>query len=158
MSTNEKYMEFKSDDKEYMEFAKEAAEESRCVKRQLGCVLVLTDGSYIVGTNGAPKPLKACNPCPRIGKNSISGQGKDLCRAVHAERQTLLKAAKYGYATDGAKLYSYMGIPCKDCMIELIEAGISEIICAKDSYYDELSKDIVKEWRVNGGILRFLNI
>lgn len=145
-------------DKEYMKYAKDASLKSRCKKRQLGCILVFTDGSYVEGTNGAPVPLKACDPCPRIDINCISGSNLDLCRAVHAERQTILIAARYGYATEGAKLFSYMGIPCKDCMVELIEAGVSEIICAKETYYDELSKHIVKEWQDCGGILRFLKI
>lgn len=142
-----------------MQEAKNTALKSRCKKRQLGCVLVLDngDGSYIEGTNGAPLSLKSCDPCPRIVRNSISGADLDLCKAVHAERQTLLKAAKYGHKTEGAKLYSYMGVPCKDCMLELIEAGISEIICAKNTYYDELSKRIIEEWRNCGGILRFLD-
>lgn len=145
-------------DKEYMRYAKEASCISRCVKRQLGCILVFEDGSYVEGANGAPKPLEACNPCPRMVKGSHSGQDLDLCKAVHAERQALLKAARYGYATEGAKLYSYMGAPCKDCMIELIEAGVSEIICSQNSYYDELSKEIVKEWVSKGGKFRFITV
>ena len=145
-------------DKEYMQIAKNMSSNSRCKKRQLGCVLVLCDGNYIKGTNGAPLPLKSCDPCPRIVRGSISGEDLDLCRAVHAERQTILKAARLGLSTEGSKLYSYMGVPCKDCCIELIEAGISEIICSEETYYDELSKQIVKEWLKNDGILRFLNI
>ena len=143
-------------DKKYMEFAKLASWDSRCVKRQLGCVLVFTDGSYVGGTNGAPRPLDACNPCPRMVKGSHSGQDLDLCMAVHAERQALLKAAKYGHTTEGSILYSYMGAPCKDCAIELIEAGVSEIICSQHSYYDELSKKIIAEWVSKGGKFRFL--
>ncbi len=145
-------------DKQYMEIAKGVSWKSRCKKRQLGCILVFTDGSYVEGTNGAPHPLKICDPCPRMAKNSHSGQDLDLCRAVHAERQALLIAAKYGHATEDARLFSYMGVPCKDCMLELLEADVSEIICAKETYYDELSKSIVKEWQTCGGILRFLKI
>ena len=146
----------KLSDEQYMKFAKEASLDSRCAKRQLGCILVFTDGSYVEGTNGAPKPLEACNPCPRMIKGSHSGQDLDLCKAVHAERQAILVAAKYGYATEGSRLFSYMGAPCKDCMVELIEAGVAEIICAKHSYYDELSKEIIEEWISEGGIFRFL--
>jgi len=145
-------------DEEYMRIAKKVSWKSRCKKRQLGCILVDIDGGIIEGTNGAPVPLKACDPCPRMVINSISGADLDLCRAVHAERQALLIAARYGIKTCGSKLYSYMGVPCKDCMIELIEAGVSEIICAKETYYDELSKDIVKEWKTCGSTLRFINI
>lgn len=142
-------------DKEYMEEARLAAEGSTCMKKQLGCVLKLTDGSYLQGTNGPPGMLGRCQPCPRIYSNT-----KDLggCRAVHAERQVLLKAARYGHGTEGAILYSYMGVPCKDCMLELIEAGISEIVCIRRTYYDELSKDILKEWIEAGGRFRVMEI
>jgi deoxycytidylate deaminase len=47
-----------------------------------------------------------------------------------------------------------MGVPCKDCLLELIEAGISEIVCIQETYYDELSKDILKEWIDTGGKFR----
>lgn len=142
-------------DYEYMMEAKNAANESTCKKKQLGCILVFPDGSYIDGTNGVPKILNSCNPCPRL--NSHSGTNLQLCRAVHAERQVLLKAAKHGYETYGAILYSYMGIPCKDCLLELIEAGISEIVCIEYTFYDQLSKSILEEWKRRGGKFRIYN-
>lgn len=148
-------MDYRSDTF-YMNEAKEAAWSSRCKKRQLGCTLVFEDGSYVQGTNGAPFPLNACDPCPRMLKNSHSGEDLNLCIAVHAERQALLKAAKYGFATQGARLFSYMGAPCKDCMLELIEAGVTEIICSQNSYYDKPSQLIIKEWVNKGGIFKFL--
>ncbi len=141
-------------DRYYMKEAKKASLESTCKKKQLGCVLKLTDGSYIRGTNGAPKKLAPCDPCPR--RYSISGTNLDVCKAVHAERQVLLKAARNGYNTDDAILYSYMGVPCKDCLLELIEAGISEIVCMRDEYYDSLSRNILKEWIDAGGKFRLI--
>lgn len=44
-----------------------------------------------------------------------------------------------------------MGVPCKDCLLELIEAGISEIVCIKETYYDSLSEFILQEWIEAGG-------
>ncbi|MFA4870872.1 MAG: deaminase [Pedobacter sp.] len=143
-------------DKDYMLEAKAAAIDSTCKKKQLGCVLKFTDGSYIQGTNGAPKPLQPCTRCPRL--NDHSGTNLDKCRAVHAERQAILKAANRGFSTDDAILYSYMGVPCKDCLLELIEAGISEIICIRETYYDSLSEFILKEWIENGGKFRVIKI
>ncbi len=137
-------------DKFYMVAAKNAALASRCHKRQVGCVLAFTDGSYINGTNGPPKPLSKCEPCPRMVRNSISGIDLDLCKAIYAERQVLLIAAKMGYVTDGAILYSYMGVPCKDCLIELCEAGIKEIVCLEYTFYDKKSKEILNEWIKKG--------
>lgn len=141
-------------DLEYMHEARRAARDSTCRKKQLGCVLKFTDGSYVKGTNGPPKPLRPCSPCLRLGNHGAISRWN--CRAVHAERQVLLKAAKSGFATDGAILYSYMGVPCKDCLLEIIEAGISEIVCIQETYYDDLSKDILKEWIGAGGKFRLL--
>ena len=143
-------------DIEYMKEAKATTLDSTCRKKQLGCVLKFTDGSYIQGTNGAPKPLQPCTPCPRLCDQG--GTNLDKCRAVHAERQAILKAANRGFATDGAVLYSYMGVPCKDCLLELIEAGISEIVCIKETYYDSLSEFILQEWIEAGGQFRVMRI
>lgn len=139
---------------EYMEKAKNASLKSTCRKKHLGCVLKFPDDSYVQGTNGPPSKLPLCNPCPRLNDHGATNLHK--CRAVHAERQVLLKAAKLGYSTDGAILYSYMGVPCKDCLLELLEAGIAEIVCIRETYNDELSKTILKEWVNNGGKFRIL--
>lgn len=125
-----------------MEMAKVVSNSSSCLKKQLGCVLYLQDNTVIIGTNGPPAKIKKCKMCQ-------SKEGK--CRAVHAERQVLLKAAKRGLITKDAILYSYMGVPCKDCLLELIEAGISKIVCIKHTYHDEFSKEILKEWINSGG-------
>jgi len=143
-------------DWEYMREAKTAIRDSTCRKKQLGCVLRFTDGSYVSGTNGAPKPLQPCTPCPRL--YYYGGTHLEMCRAVHAERQVLLKAAKNGFATEGAILYSYMGVPCKDCLLELIEAGISEIVCIRETYYDSMSEFILQEWIEVGGKFRILRL
>lgn len=135
-----------------MEHAKDAARYSTCQKKHLGCVLVLKSGKRIVGWNGPPPQLSICDPCPRL--ESRSGSDLDMCSAVHAERMTLLVCAKYGYSTNESILYSYMGVPCKDCLLELILAGVKEIVCISDVYYDELSKEILAEWIETGGKFR----
>lgn len=130
-------------DLRYMAMAAEASAQSTCAKKQLGCVLVLRN-TIIHGANGPPKGLKKCDPCPRL--ESHNGTDLHRCRAVHAERRVLLKAAYLGMSTHGSTLYSYMGVPCKDCMLELWGAGVAEIVVLKETYYDELSRTILKEW------------
>lgn len=140
-------------DLKYMVIAGEAASSSTCAKKQLGCVLVLKNTNNIItGANGPPAGLKKCDPCPRL--DSHNGTDTQKCRAVHAERQVILKAARIGLSTYGSTLYSYMGVPCKDCLLELWQAGIAEIVVMKETYYDELSRDILKEWIDNGGKFR----
>lgn len=135
-----------------MLYAKNYALQSRCEKRPLGCVLILQDGTMIGGTNGAPNSLDKCNPCPR--NNAISGTKLDICKAIHAERHTLLKCAFNGLSTKNSTLYLYTGVPCKDCLLELIQAGVKEIVCQEEEYYDKLSKSILSEWTGKGGQFR----
>ncbi len=143
------------DDSYFMNLARLAGDESTCVKKKLGCVLVFTRGrkGHITGFNGPPHPLEKCSLFPRMESND----GKAKCRAIHAERQVLLLAAKFGFCAKDAVLYSHTGVPCKDCMLELIQAGIAEIVCLLESYHDELSKRILREWISRGGKFRIYN-
>jgi dCMP deaminase len=141
----------------HMRMAKEQASRARCLKKSLGCVLVTTTGEVLGGTNGPPEPLDQCGEvCPRLDDHS--GTNLEQCRAVHAEREVLLEAAKRGISTHGAVLYTYMGIPCKDCMLELIRAGVFEIVAIRDTLYDEMSRKILDEWKNRGGKFRVMDL
>ena len=128
----------------FLKWAKRAANASTCLKKHLGVVLITKRGEFFSGTNGAPRALYACRECFKTGDGIEHGHE---CYAVHAERQAILKAAKAGASTKGSTLYSYMGIPCKDCLLELIEAGVSRIVCIKGTYYDKLSMMITNGTR-----------
>jgi dCMP deaminase len=85
--------------------------------------------------------------CPRQLQGYKSGEGLHLCVAGHAERNAILQAARAGIPTKGATLVCHCGIPCKDCAIEIINAGIVEVVFVQKEkyhgdhdYYDELSK------------------
>ena len=100
-----------------------------CTKRSVAAVLELTDGSLLFGWNGPPLCFEDyCKPCPRL--DAKSGTRMDECPAVHAEVSVVLDAASRSDAgsTRGSKLYITCGLPCKDCMKELIVAGVEEII------------------------------
>jgi dCMP deaminase len=74
--------------------------------------------------------------CPRYILGYKSGEGLDLCVAGHSERNVLINASRMGIATKGAKLYMNCGIPCTPCLVEIINAGIEEIIVTKYEFYD----------------------
>ena len=82
--------------------------------------------------------------CPRQVLEFKSGKGLEFCIAGHAERNALINASREGIKVKGASLYLDTGIPCKDCLIEIINAGIIEIICVEMVYYDEISRFLVK--------------
>jgi deoxycytidylate deaminase len=73
-----------------------------------------------------------------------SGEGLEWCIAGHGERNVLITAAKFGIVTNGAKLYMNCGTPCTPCLIEIINAGIEEIVITKIAYYDLMSEWVLK--------------
>jgi len=92
--------------------------------------------------------------CPRYVPEMgfKSGEGLEWCVAGHAERNALINAARNGIATNGLKMYMDCGIPCTPCLVEIINAGIEEIIVTKESYYDQsaeytlINSDL--KWRI----------
>ena len=80
---------------------------------------------------------------PELGFKS--GQGLEWCVAGHAERNSLINAARHGIETKGAKLYMNCGIPCTPCLVEIINSGIEEIIVTKIEYYDISAEYTLKE-------------
>jgi dCMP deaminase len=157
-------------DKYYHDICIKVASNSKCLSRQIGSVLVKDKIIICSGYNGAPRGIPHCNEryliddklielvhdhnveeikkledldykvCPRQFLGFKSSKGLEWCVAGHSERNTLIQAARIGIATKGCKLYMSCGIPCGDCFIEIINAGIEEIICTKLEYYDDKAK------------------
>ena len=159
----------------FMRIAKEVSKNSKCMSRHIGAILVKDKCVVSTGYNGPSRGTKHCNErpsefytrldgrpsfdkgsyydkCPRRMLGYKSGEGLHLCQAGHAERNALIQAARLGISTKGASLYCYCGRPCKDCSIEIVNAGIKEIICIDNSTnsgeYDKYSKTILKEGRI----------
>ena len=143
-------------DRQYMSMAKTASNMARCLKKQLGCYLVTNNGKNFMGYNGPSEFLSTCKICCKADKPGI--EHGYLCRAVHAERKCLLLAAKEGVSTNDSTLYTYMGVPCKDCLLELIDAGVERIVALNNFYYDDLSKGILAEWVNNGGVFEVCEV
>jgi dCMP deaminase len=142
-------------DKYFMGIAKSVGNNSKCLSRSIGAVLVKDKAIIATGYNGPPRGVPHCysrnenyeRRCPRQVKGYKSGQGLELCIAGHAERNAILQAARMGISTKGATLVCHCGVPCKDCAIEIINAGIVEVVYKTaggtgnyGEYYDELSK------------------
>lgn len=153
-------------DKVFYQACKEAERYSRCLSRQIGVVIVVDGLIRSMGYNGPPTTIPACNVgwykdmvgteidiCPRQHLEFLSGEGLEYCIAVHAERSALIHAAHNGVSVNGGTMYMTCGIPCHICMVEIIEAGIDEIVVTenyKDShdYYDIQSEYLAKKTRM----------
>ncbi len=142
-------------DEYWMKMAEVAITRSTCIRRQVGAVAVKDNWLLAIGYNGAPSGIKHCGndcECLRVKLKIPSGERAEICRAVHAEQNIIIQAAKYGASLDGATLYVTV-TPCFICAKMLINTGIKEIVC-KGKYPDNMSEIMLKEAGIN---VRFID-
>jgi len=129
-------------DNYFMGIAHEVGKNSKCYSRKIGSILVKDKSIISTGYNGPPRGIPHCENrnsnseevCPRQLMGYKSGEGLSFCISGHSESNCIVNAARMGICTKGTTLYCDCGIPCKDCMILLINAGISEIVYNKSKY------------------------
>lgn len=132
-------------DEYFMEIAEIVKTRSTCLRRQVGAVIVKDNRIITTGYNGAPSGLRHCleTGCERQRLGVSSGERHELCRALHAEQNAIIQAAKLGISTEGATIYITLQ-PCVICAKMLINAGIKKIV-HKGEYPDELSRKMLEE-------------
>jgi len=157
-------------DEYYFNVCKQVARNSKCLSRRIGAILVRDKSIISTGYNGPPRGFPHCNKrylidpelrkamrkisknpddveyhdiCPRYVLGAKSGEMLDWCVAGHAERSSLIEAARTGTKTKGATMYMNCSVPCTPCLIEIINAGIKEIVVIDELYYDISAKYII---------------
>jgi dCMP deaminase len=151
-------------DEYYYNICKQVSRNAKCFSRQIGTVLVRDKTIIGTGYNGPPRGVPPCDKrwevddelvncfidrigrepkekdwkgkCPRQVLGYTSGQGLEWCVAGHAERNSLIQAAREGICTKHSTLYMTCGIPCSPCLVEIINAGVEEIVVSKMEVYD----------------------
>ena len=128
-----------------MQLAQVVAGRSTCLRRQVGAVMVKDRQILSTGYNGSPSGLIHCDEigCLRQSLNVRSGERMEICRAVHAEQNALIQAAKHGVAIAGADLYSTHQ-PCVQCTKMLINVGIRRVVYIHP-YPDTLADVMARE-------------
>lgn len=108
----------------YIRMARIWAENSYCVRRQVGAIIV-RDGMIISdGYNGTPCGFE--NICE-------DESGKTKPYVLHAEANAITKVAKSNNSSDGATLY-VTASPCIECAKLIIQAGIRRVVYC-DTYH-----------------------
>lgn len=152
-------------DQYFWRVATAVASKSPCFSRQIGAILVRDKSIVATGYNGPPRGFPHCGierystdgnlqkvlvsaagvetNCPRSLLGFSSGHGLELCYAAHAERNCLINAARLGVSTLGCTLFMNACVPCKNCIIELINAGIKEVVVETTELYDEESELLI---------------
>jgi len=161
-------------DEYFFNICNQVARNSKCFSRHIGATLVRDKSILSTGYNGPPRGVPTCDKrweldellkerygdrvdlskvegqCPRHLLDFKSGEGLSVCIAGHAERNALINSARMGVCTKGTEedpstLYMSCGIPCTPCLVEIINAGVSEIVVTSLGLYDESAYYLLKE-------------
>jgi len=125
----------------YLDIADAVRSRSTCLRRQYGAIIVASDEIIATGYNGAPRGRKNCDELGRCTRQELaipSGQRYELCRAVHAEENAIISAARkemlgatlflVGRDARSGQLLSST-TPCTLCRRTIINAGIRNVVC-----------------------------
>ena len=148
-------------DKFFLRIAETVAEQSLCLNRRIGAVLVRQKRIIATGYNGPPEGITSCRTrpegdlvfskasgllpgtileeCPRRYLGLGHGEGRQWCPATHAEVNAIVNSARVGVSCAGAVMYLTCGVPCKNCFSVILNAGIREIVCTSMKVHDELT-------------------
>ena len=105
-------------DSRYMRMARIWAENSYCVRRKVGALVVKNQMIISDGYNGTPAGFEnVCEDANNVTKPYV----------LHAEANAITKVAKSANNCDGATLY-VTASPCIECSKLIIQAGIKRVV------------------------------
>lgn len=127
------------------------AERSTCMRRHVGCVLTNAAGHVLsTGYNGVACGQPHCNhkdgdsyPYACKGARLPSGQGLDLCEAIHAEQNALLQCRDV-YTIETAYMTAS---PCVTCTKLLLNTSTKRIV-----FLEAYPQQEAKELWMRGGL------
>lgn len=131
----------------YLDIAETVAERGTCLRRNFGAIIVHNDEIVSTGYNGAPRGRKNCidtGICIREALGIPRGERYEVCRAVHAEANAIISAARrdmigstlYLVGKD-AKTGEYVenASSCSMCKRQIINAGIARVVIRMDKQH-----------------------
>ena len=106
----------------YMKMARTWAENSYCVRRKVGALLVKNQMIISDGYNGTPSGFE--NKCE-------DEDGASYPFVLHAEANAITKVARSKNSSDGATLYVTTS-PCLECSKLIIQSGIRRVVYGEE--------------------------
>lgn len=114
----------------WMGMADVIAQRSRCVRSQVGCVLVTKDNRVAAASyNGPPANVKLKGMCDRWcprARGDAPPSDYDNCVSAHAEMNAFVRSDRREYT--GGTLYCTR-VPCWDCAKVVANSGIARLVC-----------------------------
>jgi dCMP deaminase len=114
-------------DERYLRMALVWAENSYCIRRQVGALLVKDKMIISDGYNGTPSGFE--NICE-------DDNNKTKPYVLHAEANAITKVAKSNNSSDGATLY-VTSSPCLECSKLIIQAGIRRVVFSEPYHMND---------------------
>jgi len=114
-------------DEYFMNIAQTVSTRATCPRASVGAVIVKNNRIISTGYNGAPAGEPHCTEVGCLMEN-------DHCqRAIHAETNAVVQAARFGLPIDGATLYYWDSLDrpadsCVKCSQVMKAAGIARIV------------------------------
>lgn len=109
---------------------------STCTRLHVGAIFVRDNRIIASGYNGS---VSGTPHCSDVGDLMVDGH---CVRAVHAEQNALMQAAKMGIAVDGAQVY-VTDVPCLQCTKLLLQAGITKISYMRNYHNDSFASELL---------------
>ena len=119
----------------FMLIAKLVSTRSTCLKRKVGAVIVRDKRILTTGYNGQIPGQRHCNEPDFQLCYKEYWNDRRFCRAIHAEANAVIQAAKMGISLEGAELYSTL-MPCPECVKLIASVGIKRVYYELDYHYD----------------------
>jgi dCMP deaminase len=112
----------------YLRMARIWAENSYCIRRKVGALIVKDKMIISDGYNGTPSGFE------NICEDEATGKTKPY--VLHAEANAITKVAKSGNSSEGATLY-VTSSPCIECSKLIIQSGIRRVVYCDDYHSDD---------------------
>lgn len=123
-------------DKMYMDIVDRVSQESKCPRKQVGCVFLLESGMISLGFNGHASG----------GPNEWEWQENGNDEVVHSEFNCLSKLLEQGVSAKGAIVYLSLS-PCLPCSKLLVGAKVKCVIY-KEEYRDKHGLEYLQKYGV----------
>ncbi len=143
-------------DQHFLRIAEVISERSKCLRARYGSVIVSGNTHRIVSTgyNGKPKGSINDDVCYREGY--LANEIGNLC-CIHSEMNAIL----FSDPADriGGTIY-VSGVPCRDCMLNILQSGLTSVVYIYDPYSDHLGNsdlDFVEMYGINIDIRIYVN-
>lgn len=121
MAEEDREEKYKKLDIRYLKMARIWSENSYCVRRKVGALIVKNQMIISDGYNGTPSGF------PNICEDA---DNRTFPYVLHAEANAITKVAKSNNSSDGSTLY-VTDSPCIECSKLIIQAGIKRVVYSK---------------------------